>query len=108
MGDSRRRWSPEFKRDAVALVRSSGRRTTLPIAPGGSRRAGGAGIGDDEPHRAQPAGAQAAQEPGPERLVLAVADVDTEDLPVAASGDPRGHHDGAGHDLTEPSSRTWT
>ena len=25
MGDSRRRWSPEFKRDAVALVRSSGR-----------------------------------------------------------------------------------
>ena len=29
MGDSRRRWSPEFKRDAVALVRSSGR----PIAP---------------------------------------------------------------------------
>jgi transposase len=25
MGDKRRRWSPEFKRDAVALVRSSGR-----------------------------------------------------------------------------------
>ncbi|MGH9135490.1 MAG: transposase, partial [Acidimicrobiales bacterium] len=25
MGVSRRRWSPEFKRDAVALVRSSGR-----------------------------------------------------------------------------------
>lgn len=25
MGDLRRRWSPEFKRDAVALVRSSGR-----------------------------------------------------------------------------------
>jgi transposase len=25
MGDTRRRWSPEFKRDAVALVRSSGR-----------------------------------------------------------------------------------
>src|SRR3954447_4200737 len=25
VGDSRRRWSPEFKRDAVALVRSSGR-----------------------------------------------------------------------------------
>ena len=25
MGDSRRRWSAEFKRDAVALVRSSGR-----------------------------------------------------------------------------------
>ena len=25
MGESRRRWSPEFKRDAVALVRSSGR-----------------------------------------------------------------------------------
>src|SRR5215211_2165153 len=25
MGDSPRRWSPEFKRDAVALVRSSGR-----------------------------------------------------------------------------------
>jgi transposase len=25
MGDSRRRWSPEFKRDAVALARSSGR-----------------------------------------------------------------------------------
>jgi transposase len=25
MGEQRRRWSPEFKRDAVALVRSSGR-----------------------------------------------------------------------------------
>jgi transposase len=25
MGQQRRRWSPEFKRDAVALVRSSGR-----------------------------------------------------------------------------------
>jgi transposase len=25
MGDTRRRWSPEFKRDAVSLVRSSGR-----------------------------------------------------------------------------------
>lgn len=25
MGETRRRWSPEFKRDAVALVRSSGR-----------------------------------------------------------------------------------
>jgi transposase len=25
MGEKRRRWSPEFKRDAVALVRSSGR-----------------------------------------------------------------------------------
>jgi transposase len=25
MGEKRRRWSPEFKRDAVAMVRSSGR-----------------------------------------------------------------------------------
>ena len=45
--------------------------------------------------------AQRPQKPGPERLVLAVADVDTEDLPIATGGDPGGHHDRTGHDLTE-------
>ena len=58
------------------------RRPRQDLADRGSQP--GVGVGDDEAHPAQPAGAQRAQEPGPERLVLAVADVDTEDLAVAA------------------------
>jgi hypothetical protein len=49
----------------------------------------------------QPAGLERAQERGPERLVLAVADVDTQDLAAALSGDAGGDHDSAGDDLAE-------
>ena len=59
------------------------------------------GVGDHQAHTGQPAAAQRAQELGPERLLLRVADGDTEDLPVAAGGDPGGDHDRAGHDLME-------
>ena len=48
-----------------------------------------------------PACSQAAQEAGPERLVLAVAEVDAEDLPVTTGGDAGGHDDGPGHDLPQ-------
>ena len=59
------------------------------------------GVGDHQAHPAQAPVAQRAQEPGPERLVLAVADVDAEDLPVAVGGDPRRDHDRPRHDLAE-------
>jgi hypothetical protein len=55
-------------------------------------------IGDDELHAAQPAGAQASEEGGPEGAVLRVADVDAEHLAVAGGGDTGGDHHGAGHD----------
>ena len=48
-----------------------------------------------------PRARSAAQEAGPERLVLAVADVDAEDLALPAGGDPGGDDHGAGHDLAE-------
>ena len=50
-------------------------------------------IGDDQLHTAQAALFEAEQEAAPERLVLAVPDVESEDLPRAVSGDPGGHHD---------------
>ena len=59
------------------------------------------GVGDHEAHTAQATGSQRAQEPGPERLVFAVADVDAEHLTVAASGDPGSDHNRSGHDLTQ-------
>jgi hypothetical protein len=42
----------------------------------------GVGVGDDQLHAAQAAGLQPAQERGPERPVLAVADVHSQDLAV--------------------------
>jgi len=42
---------------------------------------------------------EAEHEGPPERLVLAVPDVESEDLPGAVGGDPGGHHDGHGDDL---------
>ena len=46
----------------------------------------GVGVGDDEPHAAQTAGLQRAEELGPEDLVFAVADVETEDLAAPVGG----------------------
>lgn len=42
----------------------------------------GVGVGDHQPYTAQAAVLEVAQEFGPERLVLGVADVDPEDLAV--------------------------
>ena len=57
------------------------------------------GIGDHEFHPAQAAGGQAAQEPGPERAVLAVPDIHAQNLavPVGAHSDRDDH--GLGHHL---------
>jgi len=59
------------------------------------------GVGDDEPHPGQPAVLQGAQEPGPERLVLAVADTDAQHLTGPVGSDARGHDDRPGHHLAE-------
>jgi hypothetical protein len=45
------------------------------------------------------AGLQRPQERGPERGVLAVADVEAEDLAVPIGGHPGRHDDGLGDDL---------
>ena len=63
----------------------------------------GVGVGDDQLHPAQPAGLQRAQERGPERAVLGVADGEPEHLPPAVGADPGGHHDGLGdHPPVDP------
>lgn len=59
------------------------------------------GVGDDEADPGEPPVLQGAQEPGPKRLVLAVSDVDPEDLPGALGADPGGNHDRSGDDLAE-------
>ena len=58
----------------------------------------GVGVGDDQLHPAQPAGLERAQERGPERAVLAVADGEPEHLAPAVSPDAGGDHDRLGHD----------
>ncbi len=69
--------------------------------PGGAEqhrldRAFQAGVGgaDDQLGAGQAAGIQAAQEGGPERAVLAVADGEAEDLAVSVGGDAGGDDDG--------------
>ena len=60
-------------------------------------------IGDDQLGAGQPAGLQRAQERGPERAVLAVADGEAEHLPVAVGGHPGGDHHGLGdHPPVDP------
>jgi hypothetical protein len=56
------------------------------------------GVGDDQLHPTQPAGFQRAQERGPERAVLAVANGEPEDLPPAIGADAGGDHDRLRHD----------
>ena len=55
-------------------------------------------VGDDQLRAGQAAGAQAAEEAGPERAVLAVADVEPEHLPVPVSGHAGRHDHGLGDD----------
>lgn len=56
-------------------------------------------VGEDQADPAQAAFAQVTQELGPERLGLAVADHDAEDLPAAVLGDTGGDDHGPGGDL---------
>ena len=56
-------------------------------------------VADDEPDAVQAALLQGGQEAAPERLVLAVADVESEDLAGAVGGDPGGDDDGHRDDL---------
>ena len=57
------------------------------------------GVGDDQLHAGQAAGLEGAQERGPERAVLAVPDVDAEDLAVAVGADADRDDHGLGDDL---------
>jgi len=57
----------------------------------------GVGIGDDQLYPAEPTRLQRAQERGPERAVLAVADGEPEDLAPAVGPDTGGDHDRLGH-----------
>ena len=63
-------------------------------------------VGDHQPHPGQPAALQAVRNAAPEHLVLAVADVESEDLPAAVGGDPGGDHDRLGDHLARPRLRT--
>jgi hypothetical protein len=58
----------------------------------------GVGVGDDQLDAVQAAGAQVAQELGPERFGLAVADGAAQDLAVAVRAHSGGDHHGLGHD----------
>ena len=49
-------------------------------------------VGDDQLHPAEPTRFEAAQERGPERAVLAVADREAEDLPPPVGAHAGGHH----------------
>ena len=63
----------------------------------------GVGIGDDQLGPAQAAGLQRAQERGPKRAVLAVADVEPEDFTATVGGDAGGDHDRLGdHPAVDP------
>ena len=63
-------------------------------------------VGDHQPHPAESALLQAGEEGPPEHLVLAVADVETEDLAAAVGGDP-GRDDHRHRDDLEVALRTW-
>ena len=57
----------------------------------------GVGVGNDELHPTEAAGLQRAEEPGPEGLVLAVADVEAEDLAAPVGGNTERDDDCLGH-----------
>ena len=56
------------------------------------------GVGDNQLDTGESSGLEAAQEGGPEGAVLAVADVQAQDLPAAISGHPGGDHHRPGDD----------
>jgi hypothetical protein len=57
----------------------------------------GVGVADDQLHPAESAGLQRAQERGPERTILRIADVEAEYLAAAVGGHPGGDHHRLGH-----------
>ena len=57
----------------------------------------GVGIGDNQLHPTQPAGLERAQERGPERPVLGVADIEAQHLTPPVGGDTGGDHHRLGH-----------
>ena len=59
-------------------------------------------VGDDQPHPAQTALFQGAQESAPKHLVFGVADIDAEYLAAAGRRDPGRHDDGHRGDLARP------
>ncbi len=95
----------EQRRDHVHLVlghhgeQVAGEMDPAPLMPhtveGACDRGHQAGvlIGDDELHSGQASALQMGEELAPEHLVLAVADIQPEDLPPALAGDPGGDHD---------------
>ena len=75
--------------------------------PGGALEAAGdrfdqpgMGVGDHEPHAGQAAIGEAGEELTPERLVLRVADIDTEHLTMPIGTQPGGDHDRLRGDVT--------
>jgi hypothetical protein len=58
-------------------------------------------VGDHQADPGQASATQVGQKRPPERLLLAVAHGQTEDLAAAGGGDPGRHHDGLGHHLPE-------
>jgi hypothetical protein len=61
------------------------------------------GVGDDQLHALEPTGLQAAQELGPERPVLAVADGEAQHLTAAVTTHPGGHDHRLGdHPAVDP------
>jgi hypothetical protein len=58
----------------------------------------GVGVGDHQLHPGEPSGLQRAEEGGPERPVLAVADVHAQHLAAAITTHAGGHHHGLGDD----------
>ena len=58
-------------------------------------------VGDHQPDPGQAPSTQVGQKRPPERLLLAVADGQAEDLPTSGGGDPGRHHHGLGYHLPE-------
>ena len=58
-------------------------------------------VGDHQPHPGQTPAAQVGQKRPPERLLLAVAHGQAEDLPTTGGRDPGRHHHRLGHHLSE-------
>ena len=59
----------------------------------------GVGVGDHQPHAGQAAVGELGEELAPERLVLRVADVDTEDFTMPVGTQPGGDHDRFRYDV---------
>ncbi len=77
------KWTSQRCHDAPASTRG------IEVQPG-------VRIGDDQAHAAQAPLLEATQERSPEHFVLAVADVDAQDLPIPVGGHTGRNDDGSG------------